>query len=123
MQPKPQGPVPRVLAYLAWLVSIAACVVALLQFQSAVNVLGAALGANRYVLRLLNQVALLLGGLVVFIYVVFLEGYYRGGIHAGGAKLGVLPRRFAKTIAIPLGIVVLCLVLVEIAWRGMNQAP
>ena len=118
MQPKPQSPVPRVLAYLAWLVSIAACVAALLQFQSTANVLGAVLGANRYVLRLLNQVALLLGGLAAFIYVVFLEGYYREG-----AKLGLLPRRFAKTIAIPLGIVVLCLVLVEIAWRGMNQAP
>ncbi len=117
MQRTPQTPVPRVLAYLAWLVSIAVCVAALLQFQSAVNVLGAALGANRYVLRLLNQVTLLLGGLVVFVYVVFLEGYYREG-----AELNVLPRRFAKTVAIPLGVVLLCLVLVEIALRGMNQA-
>jgi len=123
MQRTPQTPVPRVLAYLAWLVSIAVCVAALLQFQSAVNVLGAALGANRYVLRLLNQVTLLLGGLAAFIYVVFLEGYYRDGIRAGGGRLGLLPQRFARTIAIPLAIAALCLVLVEIALRGINQAP
>jgi len=118
MQRTPQTPVPRVLAYLAWLVSIAACVAALLQFQSAVNVLGAVLGANQSVLRLLNQVTLLLGGLGAFKYMVFLEGYYREGL-----KMGLLPRRFAKTIAIPLGIVALSLVLVEIALRRINLAP
>ena len=115
MRPAPKGPSVYVLAYLAWLVSIAACVAALFQFQSAVNVLGASLGANRYALRLLNQLTLLLGGLAAFIYVVFLEGYYRAG-----AGRGVLLRRFAMTIAIPLGLAALSLALVEIALRTIR---
>ena len=115
MRPMPKGPLFYVLAYLVWLVSIAACVAALFQLQAAVNVLGAVLGANRYALRLVNQVTVLLGGLAAFIYVVFLEGYYRAG-----ARLGVLLRRFAVTIAVPLGVVVLSLALVEIALRAIH---
>jgi hypothetical protein len=110
MQAAPRHALSYVLAYLVWLVSIAACVAALLQFQSAVNVLGVALGANRYALRLGNQVILLLGGLAAFVYVIFLEGYYREGVGRG-----VLMRRFVKTIAVPLGVAVVSLALVEIA--------
>ncbi len=97
------------------MVSIAACVAAVFQIQSAVNVLGAALGADGYALRLANQVTLLLGGLAAFIYVVFLEGHYREG-----ARLDVLLRRFAVTIAILLGIVALSLALVEIGLRAIH---
>jgi hypothetical protein len=93
----------------------AACVAAFFQFQSAVNVLGASLGANRYALRLLNQVTLLLGGLAALIYVVFLEGYYRPG-----ARRSVLLRRFAVTIAVPLGVAALALALIEIALRTIR---
>lgn len=104
-----------ILAYLLWLVSIAACVVAVMQLQTAANALGAALGSNRYTLRLVNQVCLLLGGLAAFAYAVFLEGYYREGV-----QRGILLRRFARTITIPLGVIGLSLVLVEVALRSMT---
>jgi hypothetical protein len=137
----------HVLAYLIWLVSIAACVAALLQFHSMASVVSAALGANRYVVRLVGQVILLLGGLAAFIYAVFLEGYYRESVkprvclsQAGGTApaaapvagrsrisrwlgvtgMEVLLRRFAITIAVPLGVLVLSLVLLEVALRSLT---
>jgi len=104
------------LAYLLWLVGIAACAIAVLQLQSIVNVLGAILGANRYVVRLLSQASLLLGGVAAFAYAVFLEGYYREGATSGALLL----RRFARTIAIPLGVIAVSLVLLEVSLRLMH---
>lgn len=115
MRLTPKGALLHVLVYLVWLASIAACVAALFQLQSAVNLLGAALGVNRYTLRLVNQVTLLLGGLAAFVYVVFLEGYYRDG-----ARRAVLLRRLARTIAVPLGVLILSLALVEIVLRTLH---
>jgi len=136
-----------VLAYLLWLVTLALCLVVVIQLRSTVNVLWAALGGDRYSLGLVNQVSLLLGGLAAFVYVVFLESYYRESVthrvaqpEAGGAVptqaqtlrpsrisrwltrvgLDVLLRRFAITIAIPLGLLVVFLMMNEVAWRVMR---
>jgi hypothetical protein len=132
-----------VLAYLLWLVSIAVCIVAVIQLRSAVNVLWPALGGNRYSLSLVNQLVLLLGGLAAFIYVVFLEGYYRESVthkaprtssadaslqapaswqsrlsrRLTGAGLYVLLRRFVLATAIPLAVLALSFVLLEVALR------
>ena len=153
MQPTPKKFLLHVLAYLLWLVSTAACVVALLQFRLAVAVLWAALGGNQYAIRLFNQVSLLLGGLAVLIYVIFLEGYYRESLRhrtgrpvssgttpirgpfqrrsrisrwltpsptgLGSTKLAVLLRRFAITVAVPLGVLLLSQALLGVAWRAM----
>lgn len=146
-----KGALLQVLAYILWLVTAALCVVAVIELRSAVNVIWAALGGDRSTINLVNQVSLLLGGLAAFIYVLFLEGYYRESVQRGalGSELGsaalaqtqVLPpagdlrrrsrnltwqwlgvaglsalmRRFAITIAIPLGVLALCLALREIA--------
>jgi hypothetical protein len=136
-----------VLAYLLWLVSIAVCVVAVIQLRATVNVLWVALGGDRYSLGLVNQVSLLLGGFAAFVYVVFLESYYRESVkhrapllEASSAVptqvptlrpsrlsrwlnylgLAVLWRRFAITIAIPLGVFVLSLALLEVALRAIH---
>ena len=136
-----------VLAYLLWLVNIVVCVAAVIQIRSTVNVLWVALRGNRYALGLVNQLSLLLGGLAAFIYVMFLEGYYRSNITRGGQKpeagndaaahmpappsgrilqwldtagLRVLLRRFAITTAVPLTLVVVSLVMVEVVLRGLH---
>jgi len=133
-----------VLAYLLWLASAAVCVAALIQLRSALTAPWAALGGSRYTVNLVSQVGLLLGGLAAFIYVVFLEGYYRASVRRrarpsesddaapartpiarririwlSGTGLHVLLRRFAVTIAIPLGVLILSLVLLEVALRAM----
>ena len=132
------------LAYLLWLVNMVVCVAAIIQLRATVNVLWAALGGNRYSLSLVSQFILLVGGLVAFVYVVFLEGYYRAGVASGatmsqasndasrqapaswqgwlsrslaGAELPILLRRFALTTAIPLGVAALSLALLEVALR------
>jgi hypothetical protein len=131
------------LAYLLWLANIVVCLAAVLQLYSAVNVLWVALGRSRWTLGLANQLSLLVGGLVAFAYVMFVEGYYRQSVthrekpSASGnvpaqehtlvqgrisqwlarAGLDVLLRRFAITTAIPLGVYVASLAAVEAAWR------
>jgi hypothetical protein len=67
----------QVLAYLLWLVSVVVCVAAIVQLRSAVNVLWVALRGDRYSLGLVNQLCLILGGLAAFVYILFLEYYYR----------------------------------------------
>jgi hypothetical protein len=136
-----------VLAYAFWLVATAACVAAVIQVRSMVNVLWIILGGDRYSLGLVNQVILLLGGLVGFIYVMLLESYYRESITLGkqrpeaedeisgqtpalrpsrlprwvtGGGLDALLRRFVITTAVPLGIIVLSLAIVDVAVRGLQ---
>jgi len=136
-----------VLAYLLWLVSVIVCVAAVIQLRSTINVLWVALGGDRYSLGLVNQLSLLLGGLAVLIYMVFLESYYRQSVTRRGQKpqaggdataytpappsgrisqwlntvgLTVLLRRFAITTAVPLGLIVVSLVMIEVAWRTMH---
>ena len=133
------------LAYVLWLVNMAVCIAAIIQLRSTVNVLWVMLGGGRYSLGLANQLILFLGGLAGFMYVVFLESYYREGIarrvppEAGSdvsvqapasrqgwlsrwltrAGMDVLLRRFAITSAIPLGVLALSLALLEVALRAL----
>ena len=135
-----------VLAYLLWLVNVVVCLAAIIQFRSAANVLWVALGQSRWTLGLVNQLSVLLGGLAAFIYVVFLESYYRRSVtrrvqkpeggdvsmqalvsHQGriaqwsiDPRLAVLLRRFAVTTAIPLSLVVASLVIIEVALRSLG---
>ncbi|MDH7487308.1 MAG: hypothetical protein QHJ81_13675 [Anaerolineae bacterium] len=104
------------LAYLLWLVSAAVCAAAVIQVRSTVNVLWVALGRDRYSLGLVNQVVLLLGGLAAFTYAVFLEGYYR----AGAKRPYLLLQRFGVMIAIPLGVFLLALIMLEVTLRIMR---
>ena len=134
-----------VLAYLLWLVNIVVCIVAVIQLRSAATILWIALGYDHWTLGLLGQLIVLLGGLAAFIYVVFLESYYRRSVTRGVQKpeggdvsmqaqvsykgriaqgptdprLAVLLRRFAVTTAIPLSLVVASLVITEVAFRGL----
>jgi hypothetical protein len=101
-----------ILAYLLWLVNTAVCVLALLEFRSAVNVFWVMTGRSLWALGLANQAGLLPGGLAVLAYVVCLEGYYRGCV----AQLYALLRRFAWTIAIPIGVLLGSLVIRLIAF-------
>ena len=59
MLPALSGTLLHVLAYLLWLVSLAACVVAVIELRSAVAVLCAALGADRYTVNLVSQAPIL----------------------------------------------------------------
>jgi hypothetical protein len=109
----PQRVLLYVTAYLFWLLSIVACALAALQLSSTANVLVGLLSGNRYAARLANQASLLVVGLAAFAYAMFLEGYYREGARSGGGLL----RRFAITVAVPLGVFVVSLALSEIAVR------
>ena len=127
-----------VLAYLLWLVSIVACIVAVVEFRSAINVLWAMTGHSRWTLGLADQLSVLLGGLVAFVYVLFLESYYRRSVTQQSKKpetgndvsspsrvsqrlnnlaLYVLLRRFAWTMAIPIGLLVASLAMRQVALR------
>ena len=131
-------------AYLLWLVNIVVCMAVVIQFRSTANVLWVALGLSRWTLGLIDQLSILIGGLTAFIYVMFLESYYRTSVTlkasqstAGNpapiqaqtprpsriaqwltrAGVDILLRRFVITIAIPLGVLAACLLTVEIALR------
>ncbi len=117
------------LAYALVLVTAAVSLVAVLEFRSTLNVLWAVMGRSRYTLGLADQLALLVGGLAAFIYIVFLETYYRHGVAQPAGKavrkpetervaqgwvdagLDVLLRRFAWTVAIPAGVLIASLAL------------
>lgn len=119
------------LVYLLWLVNALVCVLAVIQLRSTVNVLWVALGGDRYSLGLVNQLCLLIGGFIAFVYVIFLEGHYRASITPSRATpaparwtqcltdwgVDVLLRRFVLTTAIPLGIWLASLAVLEIAIR------
>jgi len=137
----------RGLAYLLWLVNIGVCTLALLQLLSTVNVFWVVLGGDRYSLALVNQVCLLLGGFVVFVYVMCLESHYRESVTrrvetsiinddaAGKASsqlptrvgqqltdlgLGILLQRFAITTALPIGVWLASLAALEVALQMLN---
>lgn len=103
-------------AYLFWLVTIAACALAALQLSSTANVLVAVFSGNRYAARLANQASLLVVGLIAFVYVMFLESYYREGAGRGRE----LVRRFAITIAAPLALFAVAFALSEIVVRLLH---
>ena len=130
-----------VLAYLLWLVSIVACIVAVVEFRSTINVLWVMAEHSRWTLGLADQLSVLLGGLVAFVYIVFLESYYRRSVMPRSQKpetgnnvsspsqvsrwlnnqrLYVLLRRFAWAIAIPIGLSVVSLVMRRAAFRFLH---
>ena len=127
-----------VLAYLLWLVSIVACIVAVVELRSTMNLLWVMAGHSRWTLGVADQLSVLLGGVVALVYIMFLESYYRRSIAQRSEKPGdgndvlsqnqvsgrlndqrlcVLLRRFAWTIAIPIGLSVVSLVMRQAALR------
>ena len=91
-----------------------------------------ALGGDRYVLMAVNQVCVLLGGFIAFCYVMLMESYLRESngqsiaftSHKNGLAqrltnwgVALLFKRFAIATAIPLGVLVICLVVMQIALR------
>jgi hypothetical protein len=136
-----------VIAYALWFVATAACAVAVIQLRSTVNALWIISGGDRYSLGFVNQVILLLGGLIALVYVMLLESYYRESVahkqqgpDAGAdasreapafqqrrlprwltrGGLGLLLRRFAVTTSVPLGMIVLSLAALELALRTIH---
>ncbi len=129
-------------AYVLLLITTAVCVAAVLELRSTVNVLWVMTGHSRYTLSLVDQLSLLLGGLVAFAYIVFLETYYRASVTQRGdsdlrtaselsrvarprgrvaqwlvdAGLDVLSRRFAWTMAVPAGVLIVSLALRPMAF-------
>jgi hypothetical protein len=75
-----------VLAYLLWLVNVVVCIVAVIEFRLTINVLWITTRHSRWTLGLANQLSLLLGDLAAFVYVVFLESYYRQSVHSQRPK-------------------------------------
>ncbi len=92
----------HIVAYLLWLVNVVVCVVALLEFRSTVGMFWLMSGRSFYALGVANQVIVLLGGLIVLVYVFFLESYYRRCV----ARLYALLWRAAWTTAIPIGVLI-----------------
>ncbi len=111
-QATPQRVLFYILAYTLWLVIVVVCAVALLEFRSTFHTFWLLTGLDVEVLGVANQVILLVGGLVVLVYVYFLEGYYRHCV----ARLYTLLRRVAWTMAIPIGVLLACLLARYIAF-------
>jgi len=124
------------LAYALLLITMVVCLAAVLEFRLSINVLWAVMRRSPYTLGLADQLSLLVGGLLAFVYTVFLEGYYRNGVTQRGdkdlhksesgraarprgrvaqwlmdARLDVLLRRFAWTVAIPGGVLIVSLAM------------
>ena len=100
-----------ILVYLLWVVNVVVCTATIIEFRSTVNAFWLITGHSFETLGLANQLILLLGGLVVLVYVLFLESYYRRCV----AQLYALLRRFAWTTAIPISVLLGSLVIRHIA--------
>ncbi len=94
-----------ILAYWLWLINIVVCIVALVELRSTVTVFWVMTGHSRWTLGLANQLSVLLGGLAMLVYVLVVENYYR----RSAAQLYGLLRRFAWTMAIPIGVLLVSL--------------
>jgi hypothetical protein len=115
--------------------------VAVVEFRSTINMLWVMTGHSRWTLGVADQLSVLLGGLVAFVYIVFLESYYRRNVTQQSTKsetvndvsspsrvsqrldnlgLYVLLWRFAWTIAIPIGLLVASLVMRRAAFRFLH---
>ena len=72
-----------ILAYMCWLCTAAAGMLALFQARNALNTVWPALGSSnqwRWLLRPIDRFGLLLMGLLWLVYVIFVEQHYRSGI-------------------------------------------
>ena len=70
------------LAYMCWICTAAAGMLALLQARNALNVLWPAAGGSHWVLRPIDRFGLVLMGLLWLVYVIFCEQNYRTAITA-----------------------------------------
>ncbi len=129
-----------VLVYMLWIITMLMSLQAVLQIRVAVSALAVLSGGNRYAVALVNQVCLLLGGFIAFVYVVWVERYYRRSVALRlhpvlSDKVPPLPegpvmrdlavwgldlllRRFALTFAVPLVLYLLSL----LAYQGALDA-
>jgi hypothetical protein len=138
LAPNPKNSLLYILAYLLWLVNALVCGAAVIQLSSIVTTLWVVFKGEKYTLSLVNQVGALLAGFVAFVYVMFLEGYYRASLTPQSVaksasvniqtqplvrlihwwtqpSLGTLLRRFIITTAIPLLVCLLSLAILELA--------
>jgi len=113
-----------VAAYLLWFVNILVCTEAIIQTLSLVDLLWVVFKGDRYMLSLVNQVTLLVGGFIAFIYVMSLEHTYRTCVDhederrpIRAQRLHTLVRYFARTTAIPLGIIIAVFGVLAVAVR------
>ena len=111
-------------AYLLWFVNILVCTEAVIQTLSLVDLLWVVFKGDRYVLSTVNPVTLLAGGLIALIYVISLEHTYRScvdhedeSVPTRALRLRVLLRYFARTTAIPLGVIIVIFVVLAVAVR------
>ncbi len=144
----PGGIALYVLAYALWIVTILMTVQAVLQVRMAANAVSAAGGIDRYTLSLIDQVCLLIGGFIGFVYVMYIEHLYRDGVtlriqgHGpdgpaspplplpkGGVmrllatwNVDILLERFALTFAIPLAVYLLALAVQYLAVGALVPA-
>ena len=98
-------------AYLLWFINILACTETVIQILSLIDLMWVVFKGDRYALSFVNQLTLLVGGLIAFIFVMSLEHTYRAcvdhednSLPTRKARLRTLLRYFARTTAIPLGI-------------------
>jgi hypothetical protein len=68
------------IAYMCWICTAAAGMLAILQARNALNVLWPAAGGSHWVLRPIDRFGLVLMGLLWLVYVIFVEQHYRTGI-------------------------------------------
>jgi hypothetical protein len=71
------------LAYMCWIITAAAGLLALLQARQALNSIWPVLGSGtqwRWILRPVDRFGLVLMGLLWLVYVIFVEQHYRDGI-------------------------------------------
>ncbi len=131
-----------VLAYALWLITVLMCVQAILQIRLSVSAVWVVGGADRYRVALVDQSSLLLVGFAAFMYLVWVEHYYREGVmlrispklsdkvpmlpqgrvagKLAGLGLDLVLRRFAFTFAIPLGLDLLALVVWHVALNALT---
>lgn len=142
-QPSWPRPVTYGLAYVLWLLTIVMALLAVLQTRVAVSALWVLSGADRYAVALVDQVYLLVIGFAAFVYVMWLEHYYRTGVElridpklsdkipplpegrvmrqVSERGLDLLLRRFAFTFSIPLCLFLLSLVAYQITLNAMTS--
>ncbi len=133
------------LAYLLWLATTLASIVAVLEIRLAVNTVCVLGRVDTYTLGVINQVCLLLVGFIAFVYVIYLEHYYREGVRLrckprpdesaslarvvpkgrvwewlAGLGIDILARRFVWSFAIPLFLFFLSSTIVEMTLRAME---
>ena len=68
------------IAYMCWICTAAAGMLAILQARNALNVLWPAAGGSHWVLRPVDRFGLILMGLLWLVYVIFCEQHYRSAI-------------------------------------------